>query len=188
MISGFQVKKVNMTQLFLENGKRIAVTKCVAKPLIVTQLITPEKNGYQAVQVAFGEKKKVNKKEFRLTSDQIPELGSNIAIDSVFSAGETVDITGITKGRGFAGVVKRHGFKKQPIKNSSDRVRAPGSIGAQTPGKVVRGKKMPGHYGDVTQTIIGTKIIAINNETNEVLIGGPVPGATNSWITICKKK
>ena len=186
MISGFQVKKVNMTQLYLENGKRIAVTKCVAKPLTVTRLITPEKDGYQAVQVAFNDKKKF--KEFKLISDKIPELNSEITVDSVFSVGDLVNITGTTKGRGFAGVIKRHGFSRQPIKNSSDRVRAPGSIGAQTPGKVVRGKRMPGHYGNTVHTIIGAKIIAVNKENNEILISGPVPGPTRSWITISKQK
>ena len=204
MISGFLVKKGQMTSIFTEDGKRIAVTKCVAKPLIVTQVKNQEKDGYQAIQVAYGQRKrldqstssKLNKlkiegtpkgfQEFLLTSDQIPEVGSNISIDTIFTVGEKVDITGISKGRGFAGVIKRHGFKKQPLLGASDRVRHPGSIGAQTPGKVVRGKKMPGHMGNVNKTVENLKIIAINPENNEILISGSFPGHFNSWITITK--
>lgn len=204
MISGFLVKKGQMTSVFTEDGKRIAVTKCVAKPLVVTQIKSKEKDGYQAVQVAYGQQKKsdhptsskLNKlkiegtpkgfQEFFLTSDQIPEVGSNISIDTIFTVGENIDVTGISKGRGFAGVIKRHGFKKQPLLGASDRVRHPGSIGAQTPGKVVRGKKMPGHMGNVNKTIENLKIVAINPENNEILISGSFPGHFNSWVTITK--
>ena len=204
MISGFLVKKCQMTSVFTEDGKRIAVTKCVAKPLVVTQIKKQDKDGYQAVQVAYGQRKrldqstsvKLNKlkiegtpkgfQEFFLTSDQIPEVGSNISIETIFTVGEKVDITGISKGRGFAGVIKRHGFRKQPLLGASDRVRHPGSIGAQTPGKVVKGKKMPGHMGNVNKTVENLKIVAINPENNEILISGSFPGHFNSWITITK--
>jgi len=204
MISGFLVKKCQMTSVFTEDGKRIAVTKCVAKPLVVTQIKNQDKDGYQAVQVAYGQRKrldqstsvKLNKlkiegtpkgfQEFFLTSDQIPEVGSNISIETIFTVGEKVDITGISKGRGFAGVIKRHGFRKQPLLGASDRVRHPGSIGAQTPGKVVKGKKMPGHMGNVNKTVENLKIVAINPENNEILISGSFPGHFNSWITITK--
>ena len=204
MISGFLVKKGQMTSIFTEDGKRIAVTKCVAKPLVVTQIKNQEKDGYQAVQVAYGQRKRLDQstssklkklkiegtpkgfQEFFLTSDQTPEVGSNISIDTIFTVGEKVDITGISKGRGFAGVIKRHGFKKQPLLGASDRVRHPGSIGAQTPGKVVKGKKMPGHMGNVNKTVENLKIIAINPENNEILISGSFPGHFNSWITITK--
>jgi large subunit ribosomal protein L3 len=205
MISGFLVKKGQMTSIYTEDGKRIAVTKCAALPLKVTQIKNAEKDGYQAVQVAYGSKKTLDKatsvkleknkldikprafKEFKLIGDQTLEVGADINVDSVLTAGETVDVTGNSKGRGFAGVIKRHGFKKQPIKNASDRIRAPGSIGAQTPGKVVRGKKMPGHMGNATQTVTNLKIVSVNPETNEILISGSVPGAINSWITISKR-
>lgn len=204
MISGFLLKKGQMTSIYTEDGKRIAVTKCYASPLVVTQIKNKEKDNYQAVQVAYGSKKKLDKststklnklkietspkgfQEFNLTSDQIPEIGSNISFDSVFTVGEKIDITGISKGHGFAGVIKRHGFKKQPIRGSSDRVRHPGSIGAQTPSKVIRGKKMPGHMGNIDKTILGLKIVAINPENNEILISGSFPGCFNSWITIKK--
>jgi len=204
MISGFLVKKGQMTSIYTENGKRMAVTKCIALPLIVTQIKNTQKDNYQAIQVAYGKRKRLNKaistklnklkiesipkgfQEFSLISDQIPELGTNISVDTVFTVGEEIDVTGISKGRGFAGVIKRHGFKKQPIRGSSDRVRHPGSIGAQTPGKVVRGKKMPGHMGNVNKTVENLKIISINSENNEILISGSIPGSFNSWITLKK--
>lgn len=193
-----------MTSIFTENGKRIAVTKCTASPLVVTQIKNTEKDGYQAVQVAYGQRKKLDQstssklnklkiegtpkgfQEFALTSDQTPEIGSQISIDTIFTVGEKIDATGISKGRGFAGVIKRHGFKKQPLLGASDRVRHPGSIGAQTPAKVVRGKKMPGHMGNVNKTVENLKIISINPETNEILISGSFPGHFNSWVTIQK--
>lgn len=204
MISGFLVQKGQMTSIFTEDGKRIAVTKCIAKPLIITQVKDLEKDGYQAVQVAYGQRKRLDQstssklkklkiegtpkgfQEFFLTSDQTPEVGSGISFENIFTVGEKVDITGVSKGRGFAGVIKRHGFKKQPILGASDRIRHPGSIGAQTPGKVVRGKKMPGHMGNVNKTVENLKIIAINPENNEILISGSFPGAFKSWITITK--
>ena len=176
MISGFLVKKGHMTSTYTEDGRRIAVTKCLALPLKVTQVKTIDKDGYQAVQVAYGSKKHLDQatgtklsklkldikpqffKEFKLTSDQVPEIGADITFESVFNQGDVVDVTGTSKGRGFAGVIKRHGFKKQPILGSSDRVRRPGSIGAQTPGKVVKGKKMPGHMGNKTVTVTNLQV------------------------------
>ncbi len=186
MISGFIVKKGQMTSIFTQDGKRIAVTKCFALPLTVTQIKNEEKDGYSAIQTKTTFPKLNKIKEFNLITDQTPEVGSSISIDTVFAVGDNVDITGISKGRGFAGVIKRHGFKKQPILGSSDRVRHPGSIGAQTPSKVVRGKKMPGHMGNVNKTVENLKIISINPETNEILINGSIPGHFNSWITITK--
>jgi len=184
MISGFLVKKGHMTSVYTEDGKRIAVTKCVASPLKVTQIKTTEKDGYNSIQVLFGSKKR---KEFNLTSDQTPEIGASVTIDSVFTQNDLIDATGISKGRGFAGVVKRHGFKKQPLLGASNYVRHPGSIGAQTPGKVVKGKKMPGHMGNTTKTVSHLKIVSINPETNEVFISGSVPGSINSWVVLSKK-
>lgn len=204
MISGFLIKKGRMTSVYTPEGRRIAVTQCSAQPLKVTQIKTQEKDGYTSVQVAYDSKKhldhattsKLTKlnldikprffKEFKLTSDQIPQVGTDIPVESVFSQGEIIDATGISKGRGFAGVIKRHGFKKQPILGSSDRVRHPGSIGAQTPSKVVKGKKMPGHYGVETVTVSGLEVFSINPETKEILIKGSVPGSFNSWVTIKK--
>ncbi len=204
MISGFIAKKGSMTSIFSEDGKRIAVTRCIAKPLIVTQIKTKEKDGYDAIQLASGTKKTLDQavskklsklkldikplhfKEFKLTTDQIPEVGSSVSVDSVFTKDDQVDVTGISKGHGFAGVIKRHGFKKQPLLGASNYVRHPGSIGAQTPGKVVKGKKMPGHFGVETTTVSGLKVFSVNPETNEILIKGSIPGAINSWLIISK--
>jgi len=206
MISGFLVKKGRMTSVYTPDGKRIGVTKCVANPLIVTQIKSIEKDGYQSIQVAYDSKKKIDKsitgkmskikldikprffKEFKLTSDQTPEVGSEITIESVFNQGDIVDITGTSKGHGYAGVVKRHGFKKQPLLGASNYVRRPGSIGAQTPGKVVKGKKMPGHFGVDTVTVSSLEIFSINQETKEIFIKGSIPGSFNSWITLKKKQ
>lgn len=206
MISGFIVKKSTMTNIYTPEGKRIGVTKCVVSPLTVTQVKTKEKDGYQAVQVAYGTKKHLDKPvsakltklkleinpqhftEFDLITETIPEVGSNIAIDSVFAAGDKVSVFGVTKGRGFAGVIKRYGFQRQPVSGGqSDRVRAPGAIGAQTPGKVIKGKKMPGHYGNVTKQIKGLKIVSVDVAKNEIILDGPIPGHINSWVTILKK-
>ena len=194
-----------MTSMYTPEGKRVGITKCVALPLQVTQIKTIEKDGYQAVQVAYGSKKRLNKaiegkmakikldikpqffQELKLTSDQIPEVGSEIAIESVFTNGEIIDVTGTSKGHGFAGVIKRHNFKKQPILGSSDRVRHPGSIGAQTPSKVVKGKKMPGHFGVDTTTVSSLEIFSTNPQTKEVFIKGSIPGSYNSWVILKKR-
>ncbi|MFA5532526.1 MAG: 50S ribosomal protein L3 [Candidatus Shapirobacteria bacterium] len=206
MISGFLVKKGQMTNVYNPDGQRIAVTKCKALPLKVTQIKTSEKDGYSSIQVAFDSRKNLNQatakkisklkldikprffKEFKLTSDQIPEVGSDITIDNVFANDELIDVTGISKGHGFAGTVKRWGMRKQPLLGASNRVRHMGSIGAQTPGKVVKGKKMPGHFGNVSQTVLNLKIFSIDLEKQEVSIIGSIPGSINSWVTLKKTK
>jgi len=198
MISGYICKKSKMLAVFTPEGIRIPVTRLVAAPLTVVDVKD------SIVKVAYGTKKRLNNsilgflkkkklditpqhfKQFTLASETAPEVGSQITPDLVFTAGDTIHATGKSKGRGFAGVVKRHGFKKQPIKNSSDRVRAPGSIGAQTPSKVVKGKKMPGHYGNKTKTILNIKIVSVNKDTSEIFVAGSVPGAINSWVTLNK--
>ena len=205
MISGFIAKKGPMTNVYSNKGKQITVTKLIVKPLVITQIKSLDKDGYKAVQVAFGNKKRLDQsiskkvkklklnilpqkfKEFDLISDNDLVAGSQITVDNVFTLGEIVKVTGTSKGHGFSGVIKRYGFQRQPVSGGqSDRVRAPGAIGAQTPGKVIKGKKMPGHYGNVTQTVSNLKIISINPEANELLISGSVPGAINSWVTIKK--
>ena len=195
-----------MTSVYNQKGDRVGVTRCPAAPLKVTQLKSKEKDGYQSVQVAFGTKKKINQatskkmsklkidikprffQEFKLTTEENPEIGADITIDKVFKAGDKIDATGKSKGHGFAGVIKRHGFAKQPRLGSSDRIRHPGSIGAQTPGKVIKGKKMPGHYGNATKTVTNLEVFSVDPEKNEILIKGSIPGAYNSWITIKKIK
>jgi large subunit ribosomal protein L3 len=205
MISGFLAKKGPMTNIYTTDGKRIAVTKCVVAPLTVTQIKNKDKDGYSAIQVAYGNRKKLDQatdkkiaklklkitpqkfQEFQLTTEVVPEVGSIIGIESVFSVGDSVKAVGVTKGHGFAGVIKRYGFRRQPVSGGqSDRVRAPGAIGAQTPGKVIKGKKMPGHYGNKVKSISGLKIIAINPEKNELIVSGSIPGHLNTIVTIYK--
>jgi large subunit ribosomal protein L3 len=205
MITGFVVKKSSMANVYTPEGKRIGITKCIFKPLTVTQVKTTDKDGYQAIQIAYGTKKRLDKatstkisklnlaispqhfQEFDLTSETIPEVGSQINIDTVFAVGDNVSVIGTSKGRGFAGVIKRYGFRRQPVSGGqSDRVRAPGAIGAQTPGKVIKGKKMPGHYGNVVKNVKGLKVVSIDSTTNEISLNGPIPGHINSWVTIVK--
>jgi large subunit ribosomal protein L3 len=184
MIRGFIAQKKAMTSVYSPEGKRIGVTTLKALPVKVTGLKTTAKNGYQAVEIAYGTK---SHKEFSAISETLPEINSEISIDSVFSSGDSISATAKTKGRGFAGVIKRWGFHRQPVSGGqSDRVRAPGSIGAQTPGKVIRGKKMPGHYGNATKTLSGLKVVSINKDSNLIYVSGSVPGAFNSWVTLKK--
>lgn len=206
MISGFIVKKGHMTSVFTPEGKRLAVTQCVCAPLKVTQVKTTDKDGYKAVQVAYGSKKTLDQptsaklkkiktdikpqhfKEFELTAEIIPEISSDITVDAVLNIGDSIQAAGLTKGRGFAGVIKRHHFQRQPVSGGqSDRVRAPGAIGAQTPGKVVRGKKMPGHMGNKIKTITGLKIVSIDKDKQLISISGSIPGAFNSWLVLTKE-
>lgn len=195
-----------MTQIFTPEGKKITVTKLVAPTLTVTQVKTTEtKDKYSAIQFAYGTRKRLdgatkgkmsklkldinpsNFVEFKLSGDAAPAVGDQIEISQVFNSGDKINVTGISKGHGFAGVIKRWGFRRQPVSGGqSDRVRAPGSIGAQTPGKVLKGKKMPGHFGNKTRTVTAVKIYSINPETREILITGSVPGSINSYLTLKK--
>lgn len=194
-----------MTSIYTPEGKRIAVTKCRIAPLTVTQVKTTDKDGYNAIQIAYGTRKRLDKstggklsklklditpqhfQEFQLTDDVAPVVGAQITADAVFTVGQMIDVVGVSKGRGFAGVIKRYGFQRQPVSGGqSDRVRAPGAIGAQTPGKVIKGKKMPGHYGNVKKNVSNLKIISIDTAKNEILISGPIPGHVNSWVSIYK--
>ncbi|MGI5841045.1 MAG: 50S ribosomal protein L3 [Patescibacteria group bacterium] len=207
MISGFIAKKQTMSNQYSQDGKRMSVTVLKAEPLRVTQLKSDDKDGYTAVQIAFGQRKRQSKaiesklkkvnvdgipkgfKEFNILNQDDVKIGSEIKVDSVFSVGDIVNVTGTSKGRGFAGVIKRHNFQRQPVTGGqSDRTRAPGSIGAQTPGKVLKGKKMPGHLGNATKTVTNLKVISVDPERNEIVISGSVPGARNSWVTIKKAK
>ncbi len=209
MLSGFIIKKGSMEKYFLDNGTQITVTHCQANPLTVTQVKTDEKDGYQSVQVAYGSRKRLDKPtlgkmkklaldltpkgflEFKATADASTSapitVGSQVTIDTVVSEGDRVDVTGTSKGHGYSGVIKRYGFHRQPVSGGqSDRTRAPGAIGAQTPGKVVRGKKMPGHYGNVTHTVTNLRIVKINKDASEILISGSIPGSRNAWVIIKK--
>ena len=200
MLQGFLGKKIGMTQIFREDGRVVPVTVIQAGPCVVTQVKTKETDGYQAVQLGFGDVKRRNKpesghlKNSRLsqylrevgTDDTSEfEVGQAIGVD-IFEAGEKVDVIGTSKGRGFAGVMKRWNFGGGPrTHGQSDRARAPGSIGGgTTPGKVYKGLKMGGHMGNRRITVKGLEIIEIDTERNLLLVKGGIPGATNSLVQI----
>jgi len=200
MLQGFLGKKIGMTQIFREDGRVVPVTVIQAGPCVVTQVKTKETDGYEAVQLGFGDVKRRNKpesghlKDSRLsrylrevaTDDTSEfEIGQAIGVD-IFEAGEKVDVIGTSKGRGFAGVMKRWNFGGGPrTHGQSDRARAPGSIGGgTTPGKVYKGLKMGGHMGNRRITVKGLEIIEIDTERNLLLVKGGIPGATNSLVQI----
>ena len=200
MIRGFLGKKIGMTQVFAEDGKVIPVTVIQAGPCVVTQIKTKAADGYEAVQLGYGDVKHRNKpmaghmKASRLSrflreveADDASEfqVGQSIGVD-IFEPGEFVDIIGRSKGRGFAGVVKRWGFAGGPrTHGQSDRARAPGSIGGgTTPGKVFKGLKMAGHMGNRRITVKGLEIVKVDLDRNLLVVKGGVPGAPNGLLQI----
>lgn len=196
-------KKIGMTQIFNENGLLVPVTVLEAGPCVVTQVKTIENDGYEAVQVGFGEVKvnRVNKpmnghfakanvepkkvlKEFRFDSVEGYEAGAEIKVD-VFEAGDKVDATGISKGKGYQGPIKRHNQHRGPMAHGSKFHRAVGSMSsATTPGKVKKGKKMAGHMGAVQVTIQNLEIVKADAEKNLLLVKGAVPGSKGSILVI----
>jgi len=202
MAIGIVGKKAGMTRVFTEAGQSVAVTVLQVTPNRVTQVKTPETDGYSAVQIAFGEKKasRVSKPqagqfakanveagkgliEFR--TEEGFELGQELTVEQ-FEAGQKVDVTGTTKGKGFQGGVKRWNFATQDATHGNSLShRAPGSIGqCQTPGRVWKGKKMAGHMGAEKQTTQMLEIVQVDAENNLLLIKGAVPGATGSEVIV----
>lgn len=201
------VKKSNMVQKFRHDGSLVAATVCQAAPCFIIGLKTEDKDGYWAVQLGGGKKKKPNKplkgmakkgkldfapeiiREFRIGEGDLPKLGEKMTVEKVISPGFLIDVAGVTKGRGFAGVIKRWGFHSHPkTHGQKGRERAPGSIGPQTPGRVIKGKKMPGHLGNVRRTIKNLEVLAVDEKKEEVLIKGAIPGPKNSWLVLSVKK
>jgi len=191
-----------MTQVFRENGKAEAVTAVAAGPCTVIQLKTKEKEGYNAAQIGFGEAKRLKSaqkghlkemgnyrylRELRLDDTRDIKVGESVDV-SLFVAGDLVDITGTSKGKGFAGVVKRYNFRGGPkTHGQSDRHRAPGSIGAGTsPGRVLKGTRMPGHMGSDRVTARHLEVVQVDSEKNLLLVRGAVPGAKNGILLIRK--
>ena len=196
-------KKVGMTQIFDENGVVIPVTVIEAGPCVVAQVKTLDNDGYEAVQLGFGEvkEKHLNKpvkghfakanvtakkhlREFRLDSIEGIKVGDELKAD-VFAAGEKIDVQGTSKGKGFQGVIKRHGQHRGPMGHGSMYHRRPGSMGAtSTPGRVFKGKKLPGHMGVQTVTIQNLDVVRVDMDKNVLLIKGSVPGAKGAILKI----
>lgn len=207
MQSGLFAKKVGMTQIFDEEGTIFPVTILKAGLCKISQIKTVDTDGYNAIQVAYGEKKfdDLNKPskghlkkvgdigfksfgEFRVTKPEEFKLGQTINVGT-FTKGEKVRVTGTSIGKGFAGNQKRHNFSRGPMTHGSKNHRLPGSIGAgSTPGRVYPGKKMAGHLGNATVTLTKTEIIYINAEENILVVKGSVPGKKNTVLKIQHQK
>ena len=202
MIEGIIGRKLGMGQIFTDDGKAEAVTAIEAGPCVVTQVKAKDKEGYNAAQLGFGETKRLNSpqrghlkgqglfkhlREFRITDTEATNVGDKVDV-SLFKAGDMVEITGVSKGKGFAGVVKRHHFAGGPkTHGQSDRHRAPGSIGATTtPGRVFKGMRMAGHMGSKRVTALNLEIVEADPGRNLLLVKGAVPGARNSLLLIRK--
>ena len=195
MNKGLIGKKVGMTQIFDETGKVIPVTVIEAGPCVVAQVKTEETDGYTAVQLGYGDikEKKLNKpakghftkvnvtpkkhlREFRLDSVEGLTVGQELKAD-VFAVGDKLDIQGTSKGKGFQGVIKRHGQHRGPMGHGSMYHRRPGSMGStSTPGRVFKGKKLPGHMGVETVTIQNLEVVKVDLDKNVILVKGSVPG------------
>jgi len=204
MTIGLVGRKAGMTRVFTEDGESVPVTVIVATPNRVTQVRNQDVDGYQAIQVTVGQRKasRVNKAmaghyakagteagkglwEFRVDGDDLPEVGGEIKVD-LFEAGQVVDVRGTSKGKGFAGGVKRHNFRMQDATHGNSLShRAPGSIGqCQTPGRVFKGKKMAGHMGAEQVCAQNLEIVRVDAERNLILVKGAVPGAKGGDVVI----
>jgi len=207
MCRGLIGKKMGMTALYSQEGRQIPVTAVQLGPCIVTQIKTEATDGYNALQLAFGERKlsRINKplkghlkksnvkscgilKEVSVDNPTEYTLGQSISLD-IFIVGEKVDIIGSTKGRGFSGVIKRHGFSGGRDTHGSKCHRVPGSIGCSAwPSKVIKGKKLPGRYGNERQTVRSLEIVDIRHEENIILLKGAIPGSRSGIVIVRKAK
>ena len=207
MSRGLLGKKLGMTGFFTSEGRYVPVTVIEAGPCVVTQIKTRTTDGYDALHLGFGDKRidHVNKprqghfkksgdkcfqysREFVVDNPEEYNLGQEITVD-MFKVGDRVDVVGTTKGRGFAGVIKRHGFHRGPMTHGSRNVRRPGSIGCSAwPAKVIKGKKMPGQYGNDRKTVRNLEIIDIRPEDNVILVKGAVPGAKSGLMAVKNPK
>lgn len=207
MIQALIGHKIDQTQSFLENGQRIPVTEISVADNVVVQVKTEEKDTYTAIQLGVGVKKKPIKarvghskkaglenvpviiREVAWAGDEeLPKAGDIVTVETVFKPGDIIKVTGTSKGKGFAGAVKRYNFRGGPkTHGQSDRHRAPGSIGqGTTPGRVYKGKKMAGHMGVETVTVSNLTVVAVDPETNKLYVSGLVPGNKKAAIVITK--
>ena len=207
MCKGLIGKKLGMVGMFASDGRYTPVTVVKLGPCVVTQIKTVETDGYNALQIGFGEKKtkRVNKpmkghmgksgsqgfaflREVAVDAPEDFTLGQTLPLD-IFNVGEKVDVVGTIKGRGFSGVMKRHGFHGGRMTHGSHSKRVPGSIGCSAwPAKVIKGKKMPGHYGVSRKTVRNLEIVDIRPEDNLIMIKGSVPGSRSGLVTVKKLK
>ena len=201
-MKGILGRKIGMTQIFTEAGEVVPVTVVEAGPVVVTQVKTTENDGYTAIQVGFGDakEKSLNKpqkghlaaanvlkkhlKEFRVEAVDAYTVGQEIKAD-VFAAGEMIDVTGISKGKGFQGPIKRHGQSRGPESHGSRYHRRPGSMGACSyPGRVFKNKKLAGHMGSVKVTVQNLEVVRVDADKNFILVKGAIPGAKGSVVTL----
>jgi large subunit ribosomal protein L3 len=201
-MKGILGRKIGMTQVFTESGKLIPVTVVSVEPNIVTQIKTVENDGYEAIQLGFDTKREklatkasaghtakaqtTPKRFFKeIKGVDINEytVGQEVKAD-IFTAGEVIDVTGTTKGKGFQGVIKRHGQSRGPMGHGSHYHRRPGSMGTMRPMRVFKGKALPGHMGTLTVTIQNLEVVAVDTANNVILIKGNVPGPKNGLVVI----
>ena len=201
-MKGILGRKIGMTQVFTKSGKLIPVTVVEVEPNVVTQIKTKENDGYEAIQLGFDTKREklatkasvgiTNKanttpkrffREIRGVNVSEYSLGQEVKVD-IFAEGEMVDVTGTTKGKGFQGVIKRHGQSRGPMGHGSHYHRGPGSMGTMRPMRVFKGKKLPGHMGTLTVTIQNLEIVMVDVENNCILVKGNVPGPKKGLVVI----
>lgn len=196
-------RKVGMTSVFAEDGTMVPVSVVAVEPNTVTALRTIERDGYSAVQLGAGRARRLTKpragqlkdlppvastREFRLDDVSEYEVGQTLDV-SLFTEGDVIDVTGVSKGKGFSGTIKRHNFRRGPETHGSDSHRAPGSIGAGTyPGRVFKGTGMAGRMGNDRVTVKKMTVVRSDTERNLLLIRGPVPGARNALVLVRKAK
>ena len=206
MSIGLIGRKVGVTQVFQGDGTMVAVSVLAIEPNTVTRLRPTDRDGYTAVQLGTDSGKRVTKpeagqlkalpkasqalatlREFRVDSVDGYEVGQTVGLADVFAEGDLVDVTGVSKGKGFAGQIKRHNFKRGPKTHGSDHHREPGSIGpGTTPGRVYKGLRMAGHMGDERATIKKVRIVRADTDRNLLLVKGSLPGARGSLILVKK--
>jgi large subunit ribosomal protein L3 len=202
MSIGLIGRKVGVTQVFQGDGTMVAVSVLAIQPNTVTRLRTDERDGYTAVQLGTEESKRLTKpeagqlkdlpkvatiREFRVDSVDGFEVGQTLALGDLFADGDFVDVTGVSKGKSFAGVIKRHNFARGPKTHGSDHHRAPGSIGpGTTPGRVYKGLKMAGHMGAETATVKKLRVVRADGDRNLLLVKGSLPGARGALILVKK--
>lgn len=207
MSRGILGKKLGMTGVFTSEGRYVPATVIEAGPCVVTQIKTRDTDGYDALQLGFGGKRtsRVNKplqghfkksgdqcfrflKEFSVENPADYSIGQELTVE-MFKVGDRVDVVGTTKGRGFSGVIKRHGFHRGPMTHGSRNVRRPGSVGCSAwPARIIKGKKMPGQYGNDQQTTRNLEIVDIRSGDNLILVKGAVPGAQSGLVSVIKPK